>query len=364
MSRPILAAPFIILLLFACGPAQTSGERCFRPVTVASAAPVAPPRAAVTPPLTAKGLAASRWQPGLVAVWDAHQVVIRAGDASRRLPLPGDPGRVVGAAFDHDGRLHLLYKKGESGVLLSWGRGPRPSRQELDFTRDTVLLTSTRRHLVWVGQPHRSYVPPPVRASTDGGKTWSAVDAPNGGNAGLEVFVELDGGLQLMTGSEAACGGGGQHRDSGKIGLPGRSWTGLPWLLDAPYGWFLGPRGWAYARLERGEACGDRAVRLCAINKAKKLEPVELSGPQKSELARALEDWWPDAQDALRTENGRQTLLLVGELLVLLDGKKARVLTRAPEGVTALALDAGGKPYALAGGKLLRLSAKDWHPAE
>ena len=254
MTRKILAAP-LLLLLVACGPAPISGQRCVGP---AASTPAPPPLPTAKPVFSPTGLVASRWQPGHVAVWDANTLVIHArDDTPRRLTLPADLGRVATATFDGQGRLHLLS---ESGVLLSWARGDgAPERRELDFARDTVQLTSTRRHLVWVGQPHRSYVPPPARASSDGGRTWTIVDAPDGGNAGLEIAVELDGGLQLMTGSEAACGGGGQHRDSGGLGQRSADWRALPWPLDAPYGWFLGPRGWAYARLEKGEVPRQRA---------------------------------------------------------------------------------------------------------
>jgi hypothetical protein len=157
--------------------------------------------------------------------------------------------------------------------------------------------------------------------------------------------VEPDGSLQLMSGFEAACGGGGQQRSTG--GLDGR-WRDAVWPLDVPYGWFLGPGGWAYARRLGGERCGAKAV-LCAI-RGETIRPVRLAQAP----GHALGEGWPD--EGFAADNGSRMVITVDRYLLELEENSMRRLAAAPRGVAALALDTTGRPIAVADGQLLSWS--------
>lgn len=345
----------LVWVLLACsGQNATSAGDAGADVTAVSTAPAAErPSGAVVPktggPAAAQtrwlGVAASRWHAGLWAAWSRDQlVVLQHGQIARRVPVDG--AAIVGTAvsFDPERRLFLLDRTGTLTVLAPQDE---PVRRVLPFAQDTLLLVATQSALVWAGRPPAAFEPMPVRVSRDLGVRWRALRTPEVGNAGYALQVEPDGSLQLMSGFEAACGGGGQQRSTG--GLDGR-WRDAVWPLDVPYGWFLGPGGWAYARTLAGERCGADAA-LCAI-RGQKIQPVHL--PQAP--GRPLGEGWPD--EGFAADNGGQMVITVGRDLVELEGARMRRLAAAPRGLTALALDAAGRPIAVAHGQLL-----SWSPA-
>lgn len=86
--------------------------------------------------------------------------------------------------------------------------------------------------------------------SEDAGRTWRTVTLPACGNAGCVLRLEKGGALQMMTGSEAPCGGGHQQRMIGH--LDGREWQDAPWPWDSPLDFHLPADGWAAGECHPG----------------------------------------------------------------------------------------------------------------
>lgn len=308
------------------------------------------------------GLVASRWHAGLVALWDARRLTIGQLDGAWHRFVVPEGYRPVTATFDRFGSLYLLDGQGR---MLRVAAGAPPRWRRLPFAGRTQRLEASRQGLVWIGQAQGSFEAPPVRVSLDGGGSWRALRLPEVGNAGAEIGVDLDGGLQLMTGSEAACGGGGQHRELGRLagGRP-LAWRPADWPLDAPYEWLVGPRGWAYAVVREGDGCRPAAapVWICSVRAAS--HPLRLPARQRAALVRALTR---GGVEGPRASNGRALLLALGDRdgdpVLRIVGDRARMLGPGPRGLSILALDRAGTPLALAAGRPLRWSPDaGWNP--
>ena len=140
----------------------------------------------------------------------------------------------------------------------AFSRGP----VRVDATRSRNLLPKAARRAVgrrhaevlregdrWIVRPTDAWLaaeehrPGMLHVSDDAGRTWRTMELPDCGNAGCILRLEAGGHWQMMTGTEAPCGGGGQSRFAGD--LASGQWSDAPWPWDSPLSFTLPADGWA-----------------------------------------------------------------------------------------------------------------------
>ncbi|MCA9699441.1 MAG: hypothetical protein KC431_18085, partial [Myxococcales bacterium] len=198
------------------------------------------------------------------------------------------------------------------------------------------------------------------------GEHWTLAPGPYLGNMESELAVN-NGLLQVLTGSEAGCGGGSQERYLATItvddtldptSLAKLAWMPGDWPFDAPFDRHLGADGWAFAH----ESCTDEETGASIPDEDdwQGICAVDRRGKQQVLLGFA---------GAYLLEYGHgQTLLLEGGGLWAIEGGAALKLTRIGEGQPELlaggvdnaTVDGAGHMLVAAGGKMHIGGAEGW----
>ena len=149
-----------------------------------------------------------------------------------------------------------------------------------------------------------------------------------------------------MSGSEAACGGGGQWRQLGH--LDGREAESGPWPIDSPLTWFPSG-GWAFGACEQ-PAGSPAAWQVCAFDREER-ELRFLGAPASDRVERA----WvaPD---------GRRVVVGGGVFdIPTRRDRSARLVAALPEQGRVLRLTPRGALLVVAAdGRVLRLRGRTW----
>jgi hypothetical protein len=293
----------------------------------------------------------------VLAVWNG-EVLMWSGDDGQtwtRHTLP--QGQTVSQAAAEDGWLHFLLS-GERGALWSFSpAGTRTARPAPLAPQTTESLTARFGRVAVLGlRPTKVPAGREVEkemallVSADHGETWRDLPAPPSmGNAGHDMLLEADGSVVRMWGQEAACGGG--YQDRARLSPGASEWTSLPWPLDAPVRFWLGPGGWAYSA---DDGCNtdktplpDGRIRLCAIGDG---DGTIVPGPEMDDRARI--DF---------VSGGRVVYAVAGRALFVVKGSSfRRVATDVPASFQSGHVDAAGRLVAIAGGRVVRWSAAGW----
>lgn len=304
-----------------------------------------------------RGVAAASEAPGLLATWDSTEVRLSQDDGRTFEPVVEAPDglSVTRAALSAEGRLYVVLD-GPRGPAVSVGTAARLITVERTGARGESSLPPGEVDMLVAGRGgdlavvlHRpaEAVPELVSASVDAGATWIAQDVYVG-NAGFELAWSADGVLDVMTGSEASCGGGYQERWSGRV--RDDAWTTVAWPLDTPLSWGVGAERFAYAVDHDG--CDDAhptGPAVCAVRDGR--STVALPLPAESFDAFTV------------VTNGPHTLAQLGSTLLSLHGSRARVLSNAvPGDVEVHTTDARGRALGLWQGRPVRFAGAGWQP--
>jgi hypothetical protein len=283
------------------------------------------------------GIAAARTRGGALAAWSEGHVYVSRDGGRTFAERPLTYGSVVVRGAN-------VYWREERVLVVDAPGGI--ARREIPERGQLFGLAAGGR---WVAVlAHEA-----VHLSDDDGRTWRALEVPSHGNYGEELLIEDDGALAWMAGSEAACGGGGQSRWVGRIG---GAWRAAEWPLDAPGSWKLARGGWAYAA---DDGCdSEHAERLCAVAGRAPRE----DGTPTRDAAVAVAGITVENRDYALTDDGHGVVVAAGGRLWRVRGAHASALGDAPAKTTALAVDAGGRIFAVADGRLLRRDAGAWSP--
>jgi len=281
------------------------------------------------------GVTASRARHGVLAAW-----------SKRHVRLGRDDGRSEwsGVIVARD-RSEVLGVWSPARVRVSRDGGRRFVEQPLAgeiaraaFTRDGVLVTLSSSRIgsepwaAWV-ESHRFADVADLDVDTLPAELEPADVA----------LVDDRGAVQALAGDPCSCHGGVQGRWLGGAGAAMRAVDWPPGDCEAA-AFGLGAGGWAYWLPKANDF--DAEPRR-----------IEAVGPDGAEHDVAGANGLHSGADFQIASNGSVTLALFGARLVRLRGAAMTVLdAHAPDGLTALAVDAAGRALALQGARILRFA--------
>jgi hypothetical protein len=284
------------------------------------------------------GVASAPGCSGLVATWSSTAVFVSRDDGATFTEVLGDRGGPVRAVAVTP-RCDVWVARGPRlGVVR---RDGSTAWRETPTSATTEALAASAAGLLWLGVEESGDL---ALAHLDGnGRAARLLPSPTRGNAGRAMHLDDDGTIWWMSGSEAACGGGGQSREVAHV--DGRAWKEVPWPLDTPGAFDAGPRGWAYALGRCGaDAADDGSAGLCAVDRAGRSRRVIADEASSGAL--------------LVAASGSRTVAIVGAQLVALDGARATPLATIAGAPRAVALDGRRRPLVVIDGRLHRLEGR------